>query len=77
MVLTRGIVLTLAGIAIGIFSAAALSSLIQSLLYDTAPLDPLTYGAVCVTLLSVALLASYIPARRATRVDAMVALRCD
>jgi putative ABC transport system permease protein len=77
MVLTRGMMLTLAGIAIGILSAAALSRVIQSLLYDTRPLDPLTYFAVCVTLLSVALLASYIPARRATRVDAMVALRYD
>jgi putative ABC transport system permease protein len=75
MVLTRGIVLTVAGITIGVFSAAALSRLIQSLLYDTAPLDPLTYCAVCVTLSSVALLASYIPARRATRVDPMAALR--
>ena len=75
MVLTRGIVLTMAGIAIGVFGAAALSRLIQSLLYETQPLDPLTYCAVCVALSGVALLASYIPARRATRVDPMVALR--
>jgi putative ABC transport system permease protein len=77
MVLNRGIVLTVAGITLGVFSAAALSRLIQSLLYETPPLDPLTYIAVCVILSGVALLASYIPARRATRVDPMVALRYD
>jgi putative ABC transport system permease protein len=77
MVLTRGIALTLAGIAIGVFSAAALSRLVQSLLYETPPLEPLTYCVVCAILSSVALLASYVPARRAMRVDPMVALRYD
>jgi putative ABC transport system permease protein len=77
MVLTRGIALTLAGIVIGVSTAAALSRLIQSLLYETPPLDPLTYFVVCIVLSAVALLASYIPARRATRVDPMAALRQD
>ena len=77
MVLNRGLVLTLAGVGAGVLGAIAFAQVIQSLLYEIPPRDPLTYITVCVTLGAVALLASYIPAFRATRVDPMVALRYD
>ncbi len=75
MVLGRGLKLTLAGIAAGIFAALAVTRLISSLLYDVKPTDPLTFTAVAVVLVAVALLACYLPARRASHVDPMVALR--
>jgi putative ABC transport system permease protein len=77
LVLNRGLMLTLAGVGIGVVGALALARFIQSLLYEIPPRDPLTYAVVCVTLGAVALLASYIPALRATRVDPMIALRYD
>jgi predicted permease len=77
MILQRGIVLTVSGIAIGVIGAIALASVIESLLYQIPPRDPVTYVVVCITLGSVALLASYIPALRATRVDPMLALRYE
>ena len=77
MVLRRGAFLTLAGVGIGVVSALALAKVIESLLYQIPPRDPLTYVVVCITLSGVALLASYIPALRATRVDPMYALRYE
>ena len=77
MVLNRGVQLTLLGIAIGVAGALALARVIQSLLYEIAPRDPVTYLVVCVALGAVALLASYLPAMRASRVDPMVALRYE
>ena len=77
MILQRGVFLTLSGIGIGVIGALALAHLIQALLYEIPPRDPATYVAVCITLGSVALLASYLPALRATRVDPMFALRYE
>jgi putative ABC transport system permease protein len=77
MILRRGTSLTLAGTMLGIFGAFALARLMESLLYQTPPHDPLTYASVCVILVLVALAASYVPALRATRVDPMVALRYE
>jgi putative ABC transport system permease protein len=77
MMLRRGVVLTVAGIAAGIAGALALAKVIESLLYQIPPRDPFTYVTVSVGLGCVALLASYIPALRATRVDPMVALRYE
>lgn len=77
MMLSSGLRLALAGIAIGVIGALALARVISSLLYEIPPHDPLTYLAVCVVLGAVALLASYIPALRAARTDPMVALRYE
>lgn len=77
MVLRRGVLITVTGIGIGVVGAIALAKLIESLLYEIPPRDPLTYVSVCIVLGCVALLASYIPALRATRIDPMVALRYE
>jgi putative ABC transport system permease protein len=77
MILRRGTELTLAGTAVGIVGALALARLIESLLYQIPPRDPLTYVGVCAVLSAVALAASYVPALRATKVDPMVALRYE
>src|SRR5438270_6340543 len=77
MILGRGTALTVIGTAIGILGALALTRLIQSLLYQIPPRDPATYVGVSVILACVALVASYVPAQRAAKVDPMVALRYE
>jgi putative ABC transport system permease protein len=77
LVLGRAAALIGAGTCLGLAGSVLLVRLIAKLLFGTAPLDPLTFAAVPVSLAAVALMASYIPARRATRVDPMVALRCE
>ena len=74
MVVGRGLVLTLAAIAIGLAGAAALTRTLSTLLFGVGPLDPLTFVVAASVLGGVALLASYLPARRAARVDPVVAL---
>jgi predicted permease len=76
-VVRHGFQLTIAGIAVGLAGAFALSRLLQSMLVGVKPGDPGTFIVVSLLLLAVALLASYIPARRATKVDPMVALRYE
>jgi putative ABC transport system permease protein len=75
LVIREGMALTFAGLAIGLIITLGLTGLLGSLLYGVKATDPLTFTAVSLLLLSVALLATYIPARRASKVDPMVALR--
>jgi putative ABC transport system permease protein len=77
MVLGHGRKLTLAGIAIGIAGALAVSRLMQQALFEVDPADPLVYVALSVTLLLVTEAASWFPARRATRIDPVIALRTE
>jgi predicted permease len=77
MAIGQGFRLTLLGIVMGIAGAIALTRFLSSLLYGVRPSDPLTFVAVSLLLAAVALLACYIPARRAMRVDPMVALRYE
>jgi putative ABC transport system permease protein len=77
LILAQGMSLTLIGLGIGIAGAFALTHFLSSLLYGVKPNDPLTFAAVALILIVVAFFAGYIPARRAAKVDPMVALRYE
>jgi putative ABC transport system permease protein len=77
MVLRQGLRLAVVGIGIGLAAAIALTRYLDGMLYDVTPLDPLTYVAVVALLVTVTSLASYLPARRATMIDPMTALRYE
>jgi ABC-type antimicrobial peptide transport system permease subunit len=77
MVVGRGLWLAGFGVVIGLVAAVALTRLMQGVLYGVTPTDPLTFVGVAAALLAVAGFASWLPARRATRVDPLVALRAE
>jgi len=77
MVLRRRLTLALAGTALGLAGSVGLTRLLQGMLFDVDPFDPLTFVALSVFVVGVAVLAAFLPARRATRVDPMIALRAE
>ena len=77
LVVGKGMVLAIIGTAIGLGAALALTRLMRSLLFEVTPTDWLTFVIASMVLLTVAVLACYIPARRATKVDPLVALRYE
>jgi putative ABC transport system permease protein len=77
LVMGQGLLTVLGGLAVGLAGAVAATRLLAGLLFGVRPLDPLTFGAVPAVLLLVALVACWLPARRATKVDPMAALRTD
>ena len=77
MILGQGLRTILVGVGVGFAGSLALTRTVQSLLFGVTPTDPLTFAAVIVLLIAAALLACYIPARRAMRVDPMIALRYE
>ena len=77
MVIRQGMALAISGVAIGLTSAFALTRLLRSLLFGVEATDPFTFLGMALLLTLIALLASYIPARRAVRIDPMISLRCD
>ena len=74
---SRGLMLTGIGLAVGLIAAAGLMRLLSSMLFEVKPFDPITYIAVIAGLGGVALLATWLPARQATRIDPMLALRAE
>lgn len=77
LVLRSGMLLVVIGLTIGLAGALALTRLMSSLLFEVSPTDPITFGAVALCVVLAALLACYVPARRATKVDPLIALRYE
>lgn len=77
MILGQGLFLALLGVGIGLVGALALTGLVKTLLFEVAPTDPITFAGVAFVLVAAAVIASYLPARRAAAVDPIEALRCE
>ena len=77
LVVSQGVMLAVGGVGLGIIGAVSLTRLIANLLYLTPPLDPVTFAGVAALLGSIAILAAYLPARRAASVDPVIAMRAE
>ncbi len=77
LIVRQGMTLAVLGITIGLVAAVALTRLMKSLLFEVTASDPATFSLVVALLAAVAAIACYLPARRATKVDPMIALRCE
>jgi putative ABC transport system permease protein len=77
LILKHGLALASVGVVIGLLVSLALTRLMKTLLFGVGAADPLTFAVIALLLVGVALLACWIPARRATKVDPMIALKCE
>jgi putative ABC transport system permease protein len=77
LVIGQGMKLALSGVAIGLIASFLLTHVMKTLLFGVSATDPLTFALIAALLIAVALLACYLPARRAAQVDPLVALRCE
>jgi len=77
LVLGDGLKMAVAGVAVGLLAAFGLTRLLTGMVYGVSTTDPATFGGIAILLIVVALLACYIPARRATKVDPLIALRYE
>jgi ABC-type antimicrobial peptide transport system permease subunit len=77
LLIWRGMSLTLIGVALGVAAALALTRVMKNLLFNVSATDPMTFALIALLLVGVAFIASYIPARRATKVDPLIALRSE
>jgi putative ABC transport system permease protein len=77
LIIRQGMLPVVAGLAVGVAGALGLTRFLSNQLYEVKPIDPATFFLVCVVLLSMAFVACWLPARRATRITPMTALQCE
>jgi ABC-type antimicrobial peptide transport system permease subunit len=77
LVIRQGMTIAWVGLAVGVVASLALTRYLTTMLFGVAPTDPLTFAALTMTMVVVSLLACYVPARRAARVDPLVAIRTE